>query len=496
MNHGMIASPSSEYTADGRPLRDRFLPALLAVCGVLLSLLFAAHAGAAGPLDTVTTTVGNVTRGVTQTTQETTQTVSKTVDTAVSGATGSTQQAVHEVAPVTDAVSRPTESVVEVTGTIDSTTRAATSDAAPAAQSVNTATQPTTQQAAHMAGSLTQAAPPVMQAVAQPVVQTIATTTAPVVQTTAPVTRTVNATVATTTQPVQSVVKPVIRQVTTVAAPVIQAAPVVQTAAPVIEQASAPVAQTAAMAATTLVAPTEPIVAPIILTVAAAVAPIVTSIAPTLQTLQILAPVAAPMTATAPATTAITTIAPALRSIVADTGHQAIVQTPPATRTVDAVDIAPPGGTAPATALPMIARPAVHRATAVAAEVRTVLPTDTFGTPRAVTASSTRSAWIAATRGGVGASASALIQATPSRDQSEAPPGIAPAMPRSPTLPPRLPTDGLATMSATGTSVGHGFSLLLALATTGWAFVLVGRRILPSGLNLPQPTYPPLVSPG
>jgi hypothetical protein len=316
----------------------------------------------------------------------------------------------------------------------------------------------------------------------------------------------VNATVATTTQPVQSVVKPVIRQVTTVAAPTIQ------TAAPVIEQVAAPVAQTAAMAATTLVPPTEPVITPVTQTVAAAVAPIVTSIAPTLQTLQT---VAAPMTATAPAA-AFTTVAPALRTIVADAGHQSVAPisvalinraeqprvapdappTPPTARTVDAVGIAPFVDVAPGVTLPMIALPIVHRATVVAAELRTAPPTEASGISRTGMASSAPSAWIT-TNGDASIDMPALGQATVFGDQSQSPPSIAPAIPDSPAPPPPLPTDALATTtSATGTSGGHGFPLLLSLATAGWALALFGRRLFPLALNLPQPTYRPLVSPG
>jgi hypothetical protein len=314
------------------------------------------------------------------------------------------------------------------------------------------------------------------------VAQAVVATSAPVVQTAAPVTQTVNATVATTTQPVQSVVKPAIRQVTTIAAPVVQAAPVIQ-------QVSAPVAQTAAMAANTLVPPTEPVIAPVTQTVAA----------------------------TAPATTAIMTIAPALRTIVADAGDQSVapaavapvnraeqprvapgaLPTPPTARTVDAVGIAPFVGVAPATAPPMIALPIVHRATAVAAEVRTAPPAATSGISRTAMASRAPFAWVAAASGDAGMDVPALSQAIAFDDQSEQPPSIAPAMPHSPTSPPRLPTDALATTtSATGTSGGHGFPLLLSLATAGWALVLVGRRLFPSALNPPQPTSRPLVSPG
>jgi hypothetical protein len=346
--------------------------------------------------------------------------------------------------------------------------------------------------------------------VAQPVAQAVVATSAPAVQTAAPVIQTVNATVATTTQPVQSVVKPVIRQVTTVAAPTIQ------TAAPVIEQVAAPVAQTAAMAATTLVPPTEPVITPVTQTMAAAVAPIVTSIAPTLQTLQSVAvPVAAPMTATAPAA-AFTTVAPALRTIVADAGHQSVAPisvalinraeqprvapdappTPPTARTVDVAALAPFVGVSPATALPMIALPIVHRATVVAAELRTAPPAEASGISRTGMASSAPSAWIT-TNGDASIDMPALGQATVFGDQSQSPPSIAPAIPDSPVSPPPLPTDALATTtSATGTSGGHGFPLLLSLATAGWALVLNGRRLFPSALNLRQPTYRPLVSPG
>jgi hypothetical protein len=542
MDHRTTVSSSSECAAELHPCGDRFFPALLAVCGALISLLFAAHVGAAGPLDTVTTTVNNVTKSVTQTAQDTTQTVTKTVDTtvrttvdtAVGGASGSTQVG-RSVTPATDVASHPTGAVTEITRTVDSTTHEVASDGASTAQtagavgrSVDTAMQPTAQQAAHIAGSLIQSAQPVVQTVAQPVTaitqpatQTIVTTAAPAAQAAAPVTQTVNATVATVTQPVQSVTKPVIKRATTASAPVLRtAAPVMQAAAPVIQQVTAPIAQTAATAANTLAAPTEPVIAPAAQTVATAVAPIVTSIVPTLQTLQsVTAPVAAPppMIATTPVMTAITTIAPALRTMVADAGHRSIAPASvapvnraerplsapdapsisPIARTVSAADTAPFVGAARVATPSTAALSVVHRAATVATALRTTLPTDVFGTDRAATASSILPAWITAARGGGSADAPARMNIAPLGDQSEAASRIAPAAPDAPAFPSRLPADGLATTtSAAGTSGGPGLSLLLALATAGWPLVLTGRRLVTSALHLSQLTYRPLVSPG
>jgi hypothetical protein len=462
MNHGMIVLPSSERDADERPVVGRFSPALLAVCGALLSLLVAAHVGASGPLDIVTKTVGDVTGGVTQTAQETTQTMHTLVDTPVRGT----------VDTVANSATGPAESVTVATQTVGIV-----------AESVTTATQPATQQTAHIAGSLAQNAQPAVQAVAapvaavaQPATQTVATAPAPVVQGVAPIVQTTNTTVSAATPPVQAVAKPVVRPVIAAAAPVVQvAAPVVQTV-------------------DTIIAPTEPIVAPI-----------VASIAPALQTLET---VPTPVAATAPATAAMTSVAPTLRTITTETAQPAMPTSPSpvnrAERFPDATSAVPSRlatdpahmsthprePAAVAVTLPALASLTERHATTIAADTATVGRARGFIARSASPAPGTRAPAVTVRDGlaTTDASASTLT----ARDAR-----IAPASPHVPSLPSRLPIDALATTaSATGTSGGHGLSLFLSLATAGWVFILVGRRIPPSALNAQQPTSHPPVSPG
>jgi hypothetical protein len=455
MNHEMIVSPSSERATDGHPYGDRFLPVLLAVCGALISLLFVAHVGAAGPLDTVTTTVGGATKSVGQTAQETTQTIRTTVDSSAPAAV----------------------SVTEVTTPVDSTTRMVTSDAAPAVrtvgtvvQSVNTAAQPATQQTAHIAGSLAQNAQPAVQAVAQPVTtvtQTVITATAPVAQAVTPIVQTANTTVPAVTPPVQVVTRPVVRQL-------VAAAPVVQTVAPITQTVN------------TVVAPAEPVLVPIVQPIATAVAPIVTSIAPALQTIIVNAHQIA-----AAEPVAHVNWAERLPVSVDVTSHSSTTQT------ANAASAAPHVSAAPAMVFGAADILTTHRAATVAADAPTPLPTQVFSPHLAVATLGAFSPQVAGPSSAVNAGVVAFTQAVPRDDQSGTLPDIAPAVPGFPSLPPRFPVDAVTTTtSATGTSSGDGFPLFLSLATAGWALVLASRRILPSALNLQQTTYRPLVSPG
>jgi len=78
-----------------------------------------------------------------------------------------------------------------------------------------------------------------------------------------------------------------------------------------------------------------------------------------------------------------------------------------------------------------------------------------------------------------------------------APASILRTAPSAPSPPLTPPVDALAsTTTVAGTGGGHGLSLFLSLSIAGWALLLAGRRLLSAALNLPQPTYSPLVSPG
>jgi len=67
-------------------------------------------------------------------------------------------------------------------------------------------------------------------------------------------------------------------------------------------------------------------------------------------------------------------------------------------------------------------------------------------------------------------------------------------IPHAPSLPSGVPFGALALAANAGG--GHGLSLLLLLATAGWALVLSGRRVSLLARIVQQPTYLPLVSPG
>src|SRR5438270_10906312 len=114
------ALPDERSAEPGFPTR-RGQRVLLAVAGALVSLLCAAHVGAAGPLDTVTHTVSGVTQGVTQTTQQTTRAVAQTTNTTVKSVT-QPATAPRPAAPAAPSAPRPAAPAAPVTRTVQSTT--------------------------------------------------------------------------------------------------------------------------------------------------------------------------------------------------------------------------------------------------------------------------------------------------------------------------------------------------------------------------------------
>lgn len=495
MNERPTGKPNTPRATGSMFFGNALRPAALAIGGALISLLFAAHVGAAGPLDTVTKTVGDVTKSVTQTTD----TVVKTVDTTASGASNVVSHVSQAAEPVTESVTRTEQSAAggaaPVAQSVERTTDTVAASAAPATrqadgatrtvtattQTVTTVAQPISQPAPQIVGALGQPAQPVVQAVAQPlntamqpVAQAVAVTTAPVASVVAPVAQQVQTIAPAVTAPVQAVTKPVIQPIARVAAPVMQvAAPVEPIIAPATQAAVVAVAPLAA-SITPIVQQAPPAIAPAAMTIA----PASISVAPRLDPLPIIA-------ASRPA--------PAERTQPVRIAHGADQAEPPAPAaaplvlpTMIVTTISPASQTnheqaaPPATVGTRTATDAMHAAQPVTT-MSVIMPGRLFVALSAIAVQPTRARIMTAPSGVLVSDPARVIL----RAASSSP--ISPALPYGP----------LAMMSgAAGTSAGQGFSFLLAILAAAWALLLAGRRILPLILTLSQPTYRPVVSPG
>ncbi|MHB8647594.1 MAG: hypothetical protein ACYDAR_17575 [Thermomicrobiales bacterium] len=435
MNERAIEAPSSICVAGIESFPHRVHPLLLAICGALISLLFAARVGAAGPLDPVTKIVGDTTKSVTQTAKTTVQTVNTT-------SKGATSAVSHVTDPVTDARSRAGQSVVAdaapITRNVEHTTNTLPSSAAPVTQVVTTTAQPGSQPAAPVVGAVTQSSVPVVQtaaqptsAIVQPVTQTLPAVTTPIVRTAAPVVTSI----APTVQQLQTITTPIVAMATACSLPTTSLLnPILPAAQPIAER-------------------TQP-----------------TGVAQERQAYN-------------PAATANRAEIPAGRAsaiFLAEEKPTSARIAPPVDRAVTNPVIGDASVTMLSTA--RVAQPVAPRASVNVR--RSATPFITANRPVAVK---------------VSASVGALLDASPASEMPRAAiaanilRSAAPFAPAAPILPDRAPAS---LTSAAGAGAGHGFSFLLAIIATGWASVLTGRRLVRLLLHAQQPSNVPLDSPG